>query len=554
MAAASQDALIVQTEQYVRDELKSVDGSHDFSHIDRVRSVALRIARAEGADLVVVELASLLHDIKDYKYSGSEEAGPIAVKEFLVEKKCHQDLVEKVVGIVEGIGFKTSLANGTGGAQLSKSLELAVVQDADRLDAIGAIGIARCFTFGGTRHRPIHEQGDGPRDPGALTVAQYADKNRGSSVAHFFEKLLLLKDRINTCEGKRIAIERHNYMLDFLARLGRELGAGDLSAAYRVPVVDVSLPNSGSLIVNACRSWGGFVAVNHGLPTNLQADLLAAARAFFKLEEATKMALHVKKQGNMAWRGYMPCGELTHGTTDHKEGLYMGPEHGPDYPRVKKATPLFGPNQFPDKELPSLRPAALEYISAVTDLGQRFMDLLSTGLELPQTTIRDMFTKDDPIALVRLFSYSPAAKLSETGIGDHSDYGLWTMLAVDAPGLEFWNEKIGVWGQVPYIPGSIICNAGDLLDRATHGLILSPRHRVLNLESTHRTSIPFFFDPSWDAIMQTLPLPQHLLDTALEPENRAASERRWAITSIVKFEGEYSGFLKTKNGQGVWKV
>ncbi|KXS12108.1 hypothetical protein M427DRAFT_87710, partial [Gonapodya prolifera JEL478] len=190
--------------------------SHDFSHIDRVRRVALDIGKAEEADLAIVELAALLHDVKDYKYSGSEEAGPAAVKDFLQRKECPADVVSAVVQIVEGIGFKKSLPtssspNGTQSkpSAPTPSLELAVVQDADRLDAIGAIGIARCFTFGGARHRPILEHGDGPRNSGTLTADQYSNKSRRSTVAHFFDKLLLLKDRMNTCQGRRIALERH---------------------------------------------------------------------------------------------------------------------------------------------------------------------------------------------------------------------------------------------------------------------------------------------------------------------------------------------------------
>ncbi|KXS12109.1 Clavaminate synthase-like protein [Gonapodya prolifera JEL478] len=336
-------------------------------------------------------------------------------------------------------------------------------------------------------------------------------------------------------------------MLDFLSTIGPELGAGDLSSPYRIPIVDLSLPDAPSRLVTACRTWGSFVAINGGVPTSYQSDLLSLARAFFSLDNATKRTLDVGQSG-VAWRGYVPPGvESMDGKMELKEGLYVGPEHGPEHPRVKASTPFYGPNQFPDTTLPGLRPAALNYIEAVTDLGGRFMDLLSIGLGLPTQTLREAFKHDDPVTLLGLFSYPPARKVTKTGTGEHTDYGLWTIISADASGMAYWNEEVGVWGEVPHIPGSIICNVGDLLDRATHGLLPSPPHRVLNLSPHTRIAIPLFFDPSWSTEVTPLPLPPSLLGEAADPKRRAAAEKRWAGTSVGEMKGKYAAFL-TRNG------
>ncbi|KAI8805137.1 2OG-Fe(II) oxygenase [Cladochytrium replicatum] len=314
---------------------------------------------------------------------------------------------------------------------------------------------------------------------------------------------------------------------------------------YEVPVIDLSGDPAvvAQQLYKACTTWGAFVATNHGIDESIMNRVVNESRKFFELPEEEKEKLHIRN--GIAWRGYMPNGgEKTHGSTDNKEGLYVGPEHGPDHTRVKSSTPLYGPNQFPDAVLPNLRPAVLSYIEAGTGLGQRIMDLLSLSLGLSEDHIRAKFTPD-PIALVRLFRYTPAR--STSSFGDHSDYGLWTLLLHTQPGLQFYNEKLGVWGTVPAIPGSIVCNVGDVLDRMTGGRFISPRHRVLNLTGSTWLSIPFVFDPSWDAIMGPLPL-DNLPE--LSEDDKTAAMARWDTTSIVSLEEPYSAFLAKKVSEG----
>lgn len=208
------DALIVRTEAYVRAEMGDEPTGHDWWHASRVRDTALRIARVEGADLVVVELAALLHDLEDEKFSGSAEAGPRAARAFLLDAGAAPDLAEAVAEIIAGVSFM-----GAGVADRPLSLAGACVRDADRIDALGAIGIARTFAYGGRAGRLIHDPADVPQ-PAATPAAYRARK--GPSIAHFHEKLLLLRDRMTTAEGRRIADERHAYMEGFLARFDAE--------------------------------------------------------------------------------------------------------------------------------------------------------------------------------------------------------------------------------------------------------------------------------------------------------------------------------------------
>jgi uncharacterized protein len=200
------DELIALTEEYVHQELADDSSGHDWWHVNRVRRLALRLAREEGADELVVELAALLHDVADYKLSGSEQAGPRAAEQWLSGRGLADDVIEAVVAIVAGTSFK-----GADIADRPLSIEGQCVRDADRLDAMGAIGIARAFAFGGHKGRVLH-------DPNA----------ESTSLNHFHEKLLLLKERMTTGSGRRIAEHRHQVMLDFLREFDREWDARDL--------------------------------------------------------------------------------------------------------------------------------------------------------------------------------------------------------------------------------------------------------------------------------------------------------------------------------------
>lgn len=208
-------AILKQTEDYVRKTLEGEGSGHDWYHIDRVRRNAVLIGKGENADLYIVELGALLHDIADWKfYGGDESAGPRVTKEWLQKVGADNAIMDHVCGIVKDISFK-----GAGVKTAMKTKEGMVVQDADRLDALGAIGIARCFATGGKMGRPIYDPTVKPHMH--ATFEEYKTK-KGNSLNHFYEKLLLLKDRMNTETGKKLAAERHEYMVQFVDRFLKE--------------------------------------------------------------------------------------------------------------------------------------------------------------------------------------------------------------------------------------------------------------------------------------------------------------------------------------------
>jgi len=204
-----QALILNQTAEHIRKLLAGDSSGHDWWHIERVRRMALTIAREEGADLFLVELAALLHDIADWKFSGgNEKAGAAAARNWLLAHNVDEATIDHVCRIVNQLSFK-----GAGVATPMDSLEGACVQDADRLEAIGAIGIARTFAYGGWKGQPIHDPDLPPQIHG--TFAEYK-QNKGTTINHFYEKLLLLKDRMNTTAGKRLAEARHEFMERYL--------------------------------------------------------------------------------------------------------------------------------------------------------------------------------------------------------------------------------------------------------------------------------------------------------------------------------------------------
>ena len=205
----TQQQIIDQTVQFVKTQLQNAEGGHDWFHIERVWKNAKLIAQDEKCDRGIVELGALLHDIADSKFhDGDETVGPRVAKEFLESLEVPQDVMEHVANIIKYISYK-------GGHQSKdfSSIELHIVQDADRLDAIGAIGIARTFNYGGFKNRAIYD----PNIPADLDMssAQYK-KSTAPTINHFYEKLLLLKDLMNTETGQQIAQQRHDYMQGFL--------------------------------------------------------------------------------------------------------------------------------------------------------------------------------------------------------------------------------------------------------------------------------------------------------------------------------------------------
>ncbi|GKV21295.1 hypothetical protein SLEP1_g31290 [Rubroshorea leprosula] len=215
--------MVRKAEQLVKEAMRGNDASHDAWHVWRVRDLALSLAHEEGLSsnpdsMEIVELSALLHDIGDYKYvrDPSEEK---VVENFLEEVQIEESKKMKILKIIKGMGFKDEL-DGLSNNELYP--EFGVVQDADRLDAIGAIGIARCFTFGGNRNRVLHDPAIHPRSD--LSKEQYMKKEEQTTVNHFHEKLLKLKDLMKTKAGQRRAESRHKFMEDFLKEFYEEWG------------------------------------------------------------------------------------------------------------------------------------------------------------------------------------------------------------------------------------------------------------------------------------------------------------------------------------------
>jgi uncharacterized protein len=205
----STEQIITRTVAFVKQELEQAEGGHDWWHIERVWNNTKLILRHEPADALVCELGALLHDIADSKFhNGNEEAGPEKARAFLELEAVDPAVTDHVEQIIRHISFK-----GGNIASAFTSPELAVVQDADRLDALGAIGIARAFNYGGFRNRRLFDPAEIPGM--GMTKEQYKSST-SSTITHFYEKLLLLKDRMNTPTGKRLAEQRHRYMAEFL--------------------------------------------------------------------------------------------------------------------------------------------------------------------------------------------------------------------------------------------------------------------------------------------------------------------------------------------------
>lgn len=211
----SNENIVNKTILFVKEKLENAEGGHDWFHIERVYKNALSIAENEVCDDTVVKLAALLHDIADSKFHNGDEAiGPKIAHEFLESENLDTVTIQHVINIIENISFK-----GGNTQKTFSSIELDIVQDADRLDAIGAIGIARAFNYGGFKNRPLYNPNIAPN----LHMSKEEYKNsEAPTLNHFYEKLLLLKDKMNTKTGKQIAEERHQFMMNFLAQFYAE--------------------------------------------------------------------------------------------------------------------------------------------------------------------------------------------------------------------------------------------------------------------------------------------------------------------------------------------
>lgn len=211
----SNENLIHKTISFVKKKLQNAEGGHDWFHIERVYKNALLIAKDENCNLQVVQLGALLHDIADSKFhNGDETVGPKVAREFLEAQEVAEEIIIHVIRIIQNISFK-----GGNFEKKFSSIELDIVQDADRLDALGAIGIARTFNYGGFKNRTLYDPEIAPNMQ--MTTEEYK-RSEAPTLNHFYEKLLLLKDKMNTPAGKKIAQERHRFMETFLAQFYAE--------------------------------------------------------------------------------------------------------------------------------------------------------------------------------------------------------------------------------------------------------------------------------------------------------------------------------------------
>ncbi|WP_226816569.1 isopenicillin N synthase family oxygenase [Advenella sp. FME57] len=317
-----------------------------------------------------------------------------------------------------------------------------------------------------------------------------------------------------------------------------------------LPIIDVSalvtdssrqaLQSVADHIRNACRVHGFFYISGHGVESALIQRLDALSRQFFSLDEQEKMRWRMAL-GGRAWRGYFPLGgELTSGRPDWKEGLYLGTELADDHPLVQAGTPVHGRNLFPD--IPGMRQTILQYMEAVTALGHILMRGIALSLALPADYFERRYTAD-PLILFRIFNY-PTQDVPEDmdvhwGVGEHTDYGLLTILLQDQIGGLQVKTPDG-WVDAAPVPGTFICNIGDMLERMTGGLYRSTAHRVVrNTSGCDRLSFPLFFDPNYFAQMQPIEgLP------AVPDSDDSAS--RWDKANVHAFNGIYGDYLLNK--------
>ncbi len=317
--------------------------------------------------------------------------------------------------------------------------------------------------------------------------------------------------------------------------------------ATALPVIDIAALVAGqegkravaAQLGRACRENGFFYVVGHGVGESLIARLEALSRDFFAQDVETKLRTPMSLAGK-AWRGYFRVGdELTSGKPDQKEGIYFGEERAADDPLVLAGTPLHGPNLFPETPV-GFREAVLEYMAEMTRLGHQLMGGLALGLGLEESYFADRCTTN-PLTLFRIFNYPPSPDPNLWGVGEHTDYGLLTILLQDeAGGLEVKSQSR--WIPAPPIPGSFICNIGDMLDRMTGGYFRSTPHRVRNLAPRNRLSFPFFFDPNFFAKVAPI---EGIAHEGLEDDH----EQRWDRASVHAFAGTYGDYLLAKVGK-----
>jgi len=306
-------------------------------------------------------------------------------------------------------------------------------------------------------------------------------------------------------------------------------------------------------IDSACRQSGFFRITNHGVPRELRVRLDRLSREFFSLADTEKAKCAMPLAGS-AWRGWFGVGgELTSGVPDRKEGLYIGEQLSATDPRVVARTPLHGANLYPQRPA-DLGACADQWFAAMRNLGVALMRGVAMGLQMPANWFAKTIARE-PTCLFRIFHYPPidASRkpqdgISEWGVAEHTDYGLLTILAQDdcgglqvrMPGAATDNsvDDGETWLEVPAEPDIFVVNIGDMLDLLTAGRYRSTPHRVRNVSGRERMSYPFFIDPSWDAVVEPLPL------AGTPPADDAS--RRWDNTSVQAWTGTYGDYLTAK--------
>ena len=313
-----------------------------------------------------------------------------------------------------------------------------------------------------------------------------------------------------------------------------------------VPLIDIAplvtdSPGKESVarqIGTACRTHGFFYITGHGVPEDLQNQLESVSKTFFAMDESEKMKIRMALAGK-AWRGFFPIGdELTSGKPDIKEGLYFGQELDNSDPGVKQGLPMHGSNLFP-AALPEMHAIVLNYMKALTQVGHTLMEGIALSLGLDDSYFYTKYT-GKPLTLFRIFHYPTTAHSDETawGVGEHTDYGVLTILKQDQTGgLQVKSQS--KWIDAPPIPGTFVCNIGDMLDRMTRGLYRSTPHRVKNVSNKSRYSFPFFFDPAFDAHIQPINTPEI---TSHQPD----AHDRWDHADLAVFDGTYGEYILGK--------
>jgi isopenicillin N synthase-like dioxygenase len=318
-------------------------------------------------------------------------------------------------------------------------------------------------------------------------------------------------------------------------------GDAELAIVDVAPLLSGDIAGSAEVarsIEHACRTVGFFYATGHGIGADTLASLEAASRRFFALPRERKMHIAMAR-GGRAWRGYFPVGgEQTSGQADRKQGLYFGEQLPASDPRVQAGWPLHGANLFP-ADVPELETSVLRFMRAATHAGHAILSGIALSLGLRAAYFREVYTAR-PTLLFRIFEYPPALAQDGDeawGVGEHTDYGLLTLLAQDRHGGLQVKSRRG-WIDAPPIEGALVCNIGDMLDRLTGGFYRSTPHRVQNRSHHSRLSFPFFLDPGFEA--EIVPLPGQA------GRGEPGTNERWDNADLHRISGPYRDYLLGK--------